>query len=132
MFTVRRDGFTLAVIITTSLIDASVLIDETYCYQVSGYDKHGFLVAESETGCITVVSTLGSSLQATSMASGPTRVSTSVSPAIGGGSLMMSPAWPPPQPASATTQATEATVRNSVRYARSSHMACRGRLSDRN
>jgi hypothetical protein len=54
-FTVFRDGHALATVTTTTLIDASVLIDETYCYQVAGYDRVGHLVAESATACVTLL-----------------------------------------------------------------------------
>lgn len=54
-FVVRRDGYRLATVNSLSLIDASVLADETYCYQVSGYDIDGFLVSASSTGCITLL-----------------------------------------------------------------------------
>ena len=53
-FLVLRDGFALATVTTTSLIDNSVFINETYCYQVQGHDASGQLVAASSTGCITV------------------------------------------------------------------------------
>jgi len=54
-FVVLRDGFALAsTATTTSLIDSSVLINGTYCYQVQGYDPAGLLVASSSIGCITV------------------------------------------------------------------------------
>jgi hypothetical protein len=54
-FTVRRDGFALATLATTTLIDASVIVNESYCYRVSGYDDVGDLVAVTDTACITVV-----------------------------------------------------------------------------
>jgi hypothetical protein len=55
-FVVSRDGFHLATVTTvTSLIDNTVLVNETYCYQVNGYDAAGVLVAATDTGCITVV-----------------------------------------------------------------------------
>ncbi len=54
-FQVVRDGYPLATVTTTSLIDASVLINETYCYQVQGYDGVGVLVAASSSGCITII-----------------------------------------------------------------------------
>lgn len=53
-FLVLRDGFALATVATTSLIDNSVFINETYCYQVHGHDASGRLVAASSTGCVTV------------------------------------------------------------------------------
>jgi hypothetical protein len=54
-FVVRRDGYRLATVTGLSLIDASVLIDETYCYQVSGYDAYGYLVSASATACVTLL-----------------------------------------------------------------------------
>lgn len=54
-FSVFRDGFLLASVDATSLIDASVLLGETYCYEVEGYDVQGFLIAASPRGCITVL-----------------------------------------------------------------------------
>lgn len=54
-FVVLRDGVTLATVITTSLIDASVFINETHCYQVQGFDATGLLVATSSVGCITIL-----------------------------------------------------------------------------
>lgn len=54
-FLVVRDGSALASVITTSLDDASVLVNQTYCYQVQGYDPRGLLIAASSTGCITLI-----------------------------------------------------------------------------
>ena len=54
-FLVLRDGFSLATVTTTSLIDSSVLINGTYCYQVQGYDAAGLLVAASSSGCVTIL-----------------------------------------------------------------------------
>jgi len=54
-FIVRRDGHTLANVNATSLIDASVFVDESYCYQVSGYDTSGLLVAASGAACVTLL-----------------------------------------------------------------------------
>lgn len=53
-FVVLRDGVSLATVTTTSLIDASVLINETYCYQVQGFDAAWLLVAASSIGCVTI------------------------------------------------------------------------------
>lgn len=53
-FLVLRDGFALATVTSTSLIDASVFFNNTYCYQVEGYDAAGQLVAASSAGCITI------------------------------------------------------------------------------
>lgn len=54
-FVVRRDGYRLATVTGLAIVDASVLIDETYCYQVSGYDGYGYLVSQSSTGCLTLL-----------------------------------------------------------------------------
>ncbi|TBR77031.1 MAG: hypothetical protein EPN64_04435 [Burkholderiaceae bacterium] len=55
-FLVLRDGYPLATVTsTTSLIDTSVLVDGTYCYQVQGDDAAGQLVAATSSGCITIV-----------------------------------------------------------------------------
>lgn len=54
-FTVFRDGVVLADVDAVALVDASVFPDETYCYQVSGYDESGFLVSASDTACVTLV-----------------------------------------------------------------------------
>ena len=53
-FLVVRDGHPLAEVATLSLVDASVFVDETYCYHVEGYDAARRLVAASSVGCITV------------------------------------------------------------------------------
>lgn len=53
-FLVIRDGFDLATVTSTSLVDNSVIFDETYCYQVEGHDAAGRLVAASSNGCITI------------------------------------------------------------------------------
>jgi hypothetical protein len=53
-FLVLRDGLALATVTSTTLIDNSVLINGTYCYQVQGHDAAGQLVAASSNGCITV------------------------------------------------------------------------------
>lgn len=54
-FLVLRDGFALARVTSTSLIDASVFFNNTYCYQVEGHDATGQLVAASSSGCITII-----------------------------------------------------------------------------
>ena len=54
-FVVRRDGYALATVTTTALIDASVLLNEQYCYRVSGYDVSGALIAASATACVTLL-----------------------------------------------------------------------------
>lgn len=53
-FTVRRDGFALARVNATTLIDASVFVDQSYCYEVLGFDRSGLLVAASDTACVTI------------------------------------------------------------------------------
>ncbi|GAC1606214.1 MAG: hypothetical protein NVS3B2_13420 [Ramlibacter sp.] len=54
-FLVLRDGSALARVTSTTLIDRSVIFNETYCYQVEGHDAAGQLVAASSNGCITIV-----------------------------------------------------------------------------
>ncbi|MGH8821479.1 MAG: hypothetical protein ACREWJ_09345 [Rhodoferax sp.] len=54
-FDVLRDGTLLATVNTLSVIDNTVYFNETYCYQVQGYDASGLLVAATDTGCITIV-----------------------------------------------------------------------------
>ncbi len=55
-FTVSRDGFVLASNVTsTTLIDHSVVFDQSYCYLVDGYDGRGNLIAQSDPACITIV-----------------------------------------------------------------------------
>jgi len=54
-FDVLRDGYRLATVNATSLIDNSVYVNQTYCYQVMGYDPRGNLIAATNAGCITVV-----------------------------------------------------------------------------
>ena len=51
-FTIARNGYTLANVMSTSLIDASVTTNVQYCYQVSGYSLTGDLIAASDTACI--------------------------------------------------------------------------------
>lgn len=54
-FDVLRDGYPLATVNATTLIDSSVYVNQTYCYRVKGYDYRGNLIAATSTGCITVV-----------------------------------------------------------------------------
>ncbi|MBS0340895.1 MAG: hypothetical protein JSS56_10235 [Proteobacteria bacterium] len=55
-FVVVRDGSVLATVSsTTSLVDTSVIFNDTYCYRVDGYDAFGHLIAGSSTGCLTIV-----------------------------------------------------------------------------
>jgi hypothetical protein len=51
-FTVERNGYTLANVMSISLIDASVTTNVQYCYQVSGYSLAGDLIAASYPACI--------------------------------------------------------------------------------
>lgn len=53
-FTVSRDGYNIATVGSLTLIDASVWINQSYCYQVSGYDSSGLLVAATGTACLTI------------------------------------------------------------------------------
>lgn len=53
-FVVYRDGYALADVDALSIVDASVYVDERYCYQVSGY-RSGVLVAASDTACIVLL-----------------------------------------------------------------------------
>ena len=55
-FVILRDGYALATTTTTTtLIDASVFVNETYCYQVQGQDAAGYLVAATSNGCISII-----------------------------------------------------------------------------
>jgi hypothetical protein len=55
-FTVSRDGFVLSdVRSSTTLIDASVVFDQSYCYLVTGHDQAGNLIAASDRACITII-----------------------------------------------------------------------------
>src|SRR4030088_7912 len=53
-FTVSRDGFVLADVRSTTLIDNSVVFDQSYCYLVTGHDRAGNLIAASDRACITI------------------------------------------------------------------------------
>lgn len=53
-YTVVRDGYPLARLDTTSIIDASVMFGGRYCYRVLGRDGVGMVVSESPIGCIVV------------------------------------------------------------------------------
>ena len=54
-FVVTRDGFTLAdALTTTTLIDASVIFNVQYCYQVLGYDFNGQLISATDVACVIV------------------------------------------------------------------------------
>ena len=55
-FVILRDGYALAsTTTTTTLIDSSVFVNQTYCYQVQGQDTAGYLVAASSNGCISII-----------------------------------------------------------------------------
>ena len=54
-YTIDRNGNVLTDVRSTTLIDSAVVLDETYCYQVFGYDSVGNLVAQSDQACITLV-----------------------------------------------------------------------------
>ena len=54
-FVVLRNGYVLATTTTTTLIDNSVFVNETYCYQVQGQDSVGNLVAATSNGCISII-----------------------------------------------------------------------------
>ena len=54
-FTVSRNGFVLADRVTTiTLVDASVVFNVQYCYQVLGYDRRGQLVSATSEACVVV------------------------------------------------------------------------------
>ena len=53
-FDVRRDGILLARVQSTTVIDNSVFFDQSYCYEVTGYDRAGDLIAASDRACITI------------------------------------------------------------------------------
>jgi hypothetical protein len=54
VYEVSRDGFPLASVRANSLIDASGLIGDRYCYQVVGRDGRGVVVSTSSVGCLTL------------------------------------------------------------------------------
>ncbi|MEP7058396.1 MAG: hypothetical protein ABI809_11560 [Caldimonas sp.] len=54
-YTVTRDGATLAAGLASSvLIDASVIFNVQYCYQVFGYDRSGQVISATEVACVIV------------------------------------------------------------------------------
>jgi hypothetical protein len=54
-YVVTRDGYTLAeAVTTTTLIDASVIFNVQYCYQVLGYDFNGQLISATDVACVVV------------------------------------------------------------------------------
>ena len=53
-FDVVRDGYLLARVGTLAVVDNSVNVNQTYCYQVRGYDGYDALIASTDVGCITV------------------------------------------------------------------------------
>ena len=54
VFVVTRDGFELARVPTLTLIDASVIFGDRYCYQVSGLDHSGVVISVSNLDCLTI------------------------------------------------------------------------------
>jgi len=54
LYEVSRDGFPLASVRANSLIDASGLIGDRYCYRVVGRDGRGVVVSTSSVGCLTL------------------------------------------------------------------------------
>ena len=54
-FLVVRNGSALTSVNATSLDDASVFVNQTYCYQIQGYNARSLLISASSTGCITLV-----------------------------------------------------------------------------
>ncbi|MCA3181739.1 MAG: hypothetical protein O9345_06045 [Burkholderiaceae bacterium] len=54
VYEVSRDGFPLASVRANSLIDASGLIGDRYCYRVVGRDGRGVAVSTSSVGCLTL------------------------------------------------------------------------------
>jgi hypothetical protein len=54
VYEVSRDGYPLASVRANSLIDASGLIGDRYCYQVVGRDGRGVVVSTSSVGCLTL------------------------------------------------------------------------------
>jgi hypothetical protein len=53
-FYVERNGYALARVMATTLVDYSVAPTGQYCYKVSGYSLHGDLLAATDTACIVV------------------------------------------------------------------------------
>jgi hypothetical protein len=53
-YAVSRDGYPLATVSTTNLIDASAYLGGRYCWQVSGLGASGQVVSVSSTGCMTM------------------------------------------------------------------------------
>ena len=54
-FAVDRNGSAISDVRSTTLIDQAVVFNQTYCYQVFGYDRAGNLIAQSNQACITIV-----------------------------------------------------------------------------
>ena len=54
VYDVSRDGYPLARVGSTTLVDSSGLIGERYCYQVVGRDGRGVVVSTSSVGCLTL------------------------------------------------------------------------------
>lgn len=53
-YDVWRDGYLLATVSASSLVDASGVIGDRYCYQVVGRDPYGRTVASTSVGCVTL------------------------------------------------------------------------------
>jgi len=53
-FYVQRNGYAVANVMATTLVDASVVPTAQYCYQVSGYTLSGDLIATTDTACMVV------------------------------------------------------------------------------
>jgi hypothetical protein len=51
-YTVYQNGYVLANVMATSVIDTTVTTNVQYCYQVSGYSLHGDLLATTDSACI--------------------------------------------------------------------------------
>ncbi len=54
VYDVSRDGYPLATVRSTTLVDSSGLIGERHCYRVVGRDGHGVVVSTSSVGCLTL------------------------------------------------------------------------------
>ena len=54
VYDVSRDGFALASVRSTTLIDSSGWIGERYCYRVVGRDARGLVASTSSVGCLTL------------------------------------------------------------------------------
>ena len=54
VYEVSRDGYPLASVAATTLIDASGWVGDRYCYRVVGRDGRGVSVSVSSVGCLTL------------------------------------------------------------------------------